>query len=111
MAERYQLRLVTTGRELLDLNEPLRSQGKTPLVVANPDFDLVLGESRRSFGPAISSRAAQQEEEEVAIVFFPIIINNSFYFYFSYYHHTIYWIIQHHGVERLRYDKTLLIIR
>ena len=64
LAERYQLRLVTTGRELLDLKEPLRSRGKTPLVVANPDFDLVLNESRRSSGPAIASRTTQQEEEE-----------------------------------------------
>ena len=64
LAERYQLRLVTTGREMLDLKEPLRSKGKTPLVVANPDFDLVLGESRRSPGPAIASRTAQQEEVE-----------------------------------------------
>ena len=63
LAERYQLRLVTTGRELLDLKEPLRSRGKTPLVVANPDFDLVLGESRRSFDPAIASRSVQQEEQ------------------------------------------------
>ena len=32
-------------------------------MVANPDFDLVLGGSLRSPGPAIASRAAHQEEK------------------------------------------------
>ena len=68
LAERYRLRLVTTGRELLDLKRPQGSRGKTPLVVANPDFDLVLGGSRKSSGPAIASGTAQKEDEKESVL-------------------------------------------
>lgn len=68
LAERFQLRLVTTGRELIDLKEPLRNRGKTPLVVANPDFDLVLSSVRGSdvlSGDATSQPAQADAETSV----------------------------------------------
>ena len=66
LAERFQLRLVTTGRELLDLKEPPRNRGKTPLVVANPDFDLVLSNVRSSavLSGDAASRPAQADTEK-----------------------------------------------
>lgn len=64
LGERYKLRLVTTGRELLDLKEPLGNRGKAPLVVANPNFDLVLGDIHRSSDSVIASRTALQKVKE-----------------------------------------------
>ena len=65
LAERFKLRLVTTGRELLDLKDPLRNRGKTPLVVANPDFDLVLSSVPGSdvLSGDAASRPAQADAE------------------------------------------------
>ena len=46
-----------------DLKEPLRSKGKTPLVVANPDFDLVLGESRNHLAlPSLEQRSRKRKD-------------------------------------------------
>ena len=59
LGERYQLRLVTTGRELIDLEEPLVRKRGRALLVANPDFDLVLSRVRRD----IASQIAQKKEE------------------------------------------------
>ena len=39
LAEAVELRLLTTGRELLDLQQPKPSAKRAPLVVANPQYE------------------------------------------------------------------------
>jgi len=39
LAESYNLRLLTTGRELIELNKKISIKNRNPLVVANPNFD------------------------------------------------------------------------
>lgn len=47
ISDKYQLRIVTTGRELIDLQQAHWAHKNNSLVVANPDFDFDLSSTKR----------------------------------------------------------------
>lgn len=55
LSEVVQLRVLTTGRELLDLNDNLPSPSSQSLVVANPSFDRLASSSSKAQSQASSS--------------------------------------------------------
>ncbi len=66
LSEAIKLRLLTTGRELLDLQQPSSKAKSPPLVVANPSFDrtAAAGASGRSRSSADRASLASNSEKQ-----------------------------------------------
>jgi CHAT domain-containing protein len=64
LAQAIQLRLLTTGRELLRLKQPIKA-ATVPVVMANPAFERD-GRASRSANPLASSAASQSRSADLA---------------------------------------------
>ena len=65
LGDAVKIRLITTGRELLDLAKGSKSSKQKPLVVANPSFNLIKTFTRKKPSELIASSPSQQRSGDL----------------------------------------------